>query len=731
MEVTSNRKETRQATWIWYPGDFEIWLGNRMNNRRTERGTFFPPFWKQDSHYVTVEFSTALNLSQADRVQVFAEGKYNVKLDGKLLFGMPREVDIPAGEHHLNIKVWNQATPPTLFVQGREVVTDGTWRVTNEDKEWIDESGRASDTSASVYMDAGSWNFRSPSEPPSHFALSQEPCRAVHSERTKDGVLYDFGRETFGYLVPESVEGDGILHVYYGESAEEAQDTDHCETLDKFAVQAQTVTDLSDNETLRLQDGAFVTPVGKAFRYILLRTEGDVKVRDVSMRYEFLPETARGNFKCNDDEVNKMWEIGQYTLHLTTREFFIDGIKRDRWTWSGDAYQSYLMNYYLFFDSQTVTRTIWQLRGKDPVTAHINTIMDYTFYWFLSIYDYYLYTGDLHFVQQIYPRMQSLMDYVVGRTDENGMVEGMAGDWVFVDWSPVPMDKHGELSFEQILFARSLRIMKLCAELTHHDDEAKFYDQYATRLSKAIVPTFWSDEAGALIHAVGSGEKGKMVERYANIFAILFGFLNDGQKQTVARTVLHNPKVMPITTPYMRFYEMEALCLLGEQDDVLRQMKDYWGGMIAHGATSFWEAYDPALDQNGLAPLREHLCMYGRPYGKSLCHAWGASPIYLLGKYFLGVKPLKPGYKEFEVRPVLGGLEWMEGDVPTPNGTIHVAMNDHQITVRATEGEGYLYLRSKQKPECGTAEVEPLGDEQYRVRVRNGKDVVVAYTAVK
>lgn len=114
------------------------------------------------------------------------------------------------------------------------------------------------------------------------------------------------------------------------------------------------------------------------------------------------------------------------------------------------------MNYYLFFDSQTVTRTIWQLRGKDPVTAHINTIMDYTFYWFLSIYDYYLYTGDLHFVQQIYPRMQSLMDYVVGRTDENGMVEGMAGDWVFVDWSPVPMDKHGELSFEQILFARSL-----------------------------------------------------------------------------------------------------------------------------------------------------------------------------------------------------------------------------------------------------------------------------------
>ena len=41
-------------TWIWYPGDYEIWLGNQMNNRRTERGAFFSPFWKTDSHYVVV-----------------------------------------------------------------------------------------------------------------------------------------------------------------------------------------------------------------------------------------------------------------------------------------------------------------------------------------------------------------------------------------------------------------------------------------------------------------------------------------------------------------------------------------------------------------------------------------------------------------------------------------------------------------------------------------------------
>ena len=39
----------QQATWIWYPGDYEIWLANKMENRRTDRGTFFPVFWKIDT----------------------------------------------------------------------------------------------------------------------------------------------------------------------------------------------------------------------------------------------------------------------------------------------------------------------------------------------------------------------------------------------------------------------------------------------------------------------------------------------------------------------------------------------------------------------------------------------------------------------------------------------------------------------------------------------------------
>lgn len=68
MGALSLASSTFAQTWIWYPGDYEIWLGNQMNNRRTERGAFFPPFWKTDSHYVVVEFSKQLNLSEPEEI---------------------------------------------------------------------------------------------------------------------------------------------------------------------------------------------------------------------------------------------------------------------------------------------------------------------------------------------------------------------------------------------------------------------------------------------------------------------------------------------------------------------------------------------------------------------------------------------------------------------------------------------------------------------------------------
>ena len=729
----------KKATWIWYPGDFEVWLGNRFNNRRTERGSMFPPFWKQDSHWPTVVFATTVQLEQAEDIRIFCEGQYNVAIDGSLksmlnaqcsmVNGQCSMLNVPAGKHRLTVKVWNQATPPALFIDSPTIKTGEGWEVTFEDKIWIDENGVAH--GSGIYVPVGHaseradgcvaatlrgvahdgcaaatlggiahYTFDSPDTPPSKFRLPTKPLRPVCCDSfSTSSSLYDFGRETFGFLCIHGLRSEGLLRIYYGESREEALDHNHCETLDVCPVSRASC----------MVPGQPSLHGSKAFRYVSIEKEGTADFDDLTMLYEYAPFAPEksGSFRCSDEELNRIWEVSAYTLDLTTREFFCDGIKRDRWVWSGDAIQSYLMNYYLRFDTECVKRTIRQLRGKDPVTTHVNTIMDYTFYWFISIWQYYEYTGDVAFLHEMFPKMKTLMDFVLSRLN-NGLAEGKADDWIFVDWTDFPMHKRGTLCFEQLLLWKSFEAMlNISSTIYQHTDNAKEkellndclnrYLLFSDRLPAKIRELFYDKKEGVFLHAIeneegedlSSGELNRQVTKFPNMFAILYNFATTEEALSILKNVLLNPDVPPITTPYMRFYELETLCKYGLQQQVLREMKSYWGGMLREGATSFWEKYNP--EEKGT----EHLAMYGRPYGKSLCHAWGASPLYIIGRYFLGVGPVKPGYEEYEVRPVLGGLEWMEGDVPTPFGKIHVKMDKTSVTVHSDGGQGQLILGDK------------------------------------
>jgi hypothetical protein len=316
--------------------------------------------------------------------------------------------------------------------------------------------------------------------------------------------------------------------------------------------------------------------------------------------------------------------------------------------------------------------------------------------------------------------MKSLMDYVLGRRNQYGLLEGLPGDWIFIDWA-AGLSKKGEVSFEQLLFARSLETMALCADIVNDKQGVSQYKTLATDIRKKLFEIYWNEQKQAFVHSRVDGKQSDNVTRYSNMFAIFFDYFNEQQKQAVKKSVLLNNKIQKITTPYMRFYELEALCAMGEQNYVLEEMKDYWGGMLKLGATSFWEEYNPEKKGAG------HYAMYGREFGKSLCHAWGASPIYLLGKYYLGIKPTAPGYSTYVVEPNLGGLQWMRGKVPTPNGEIELNVSTTEIKITGASGTGTLRFKSKSKPvtEAGTV----IGKENnlYEMKIEKGKSYTIKY----
>jgi len=672
--MTNNR-----AVWIWYPGDQEIWLHKKVSMRRDERGVLIPPFWRIDGHEQSVKFRRKVHLDRSERVVLHAEGRHNVVIDGAMVY----EIDsftIPAGEHELVVSVYNPETVPAILLAGETVWTDASWHVSRCDQVWLE---------------AGTWQEGDPTRLPSEFRFARQPLEPVRIVRENghgsDGsaLFADFGRETFGYVTLTGVEGAGIVRVYYGESHEEAMSPDGCETFDDVAFDGSKAS--------------YQLPASRAFRYVRAVPDGGLRIGGLAAEYEYLPLTYRGAFRCSNERLNDIWDTAAYTLHLNTREFFLDGIKRDRWVWSGDAYQSFLLNDYLFFDEAVTKRTLVALRGKDPVGTHLNFIMDYSFYWILGVYDNYLYGGDLEFLRAMYPKLRSLLEFCLGRTNANGMMEGLPGDWVFVDWAD--MEKDGELCFEQLLLCRSLEAAAETASLLGHAADAETYAERARTLKRDIFDAFWDDSRGAFAHSRLNGVRREAITQYPNLFALLFGYLDGAKRESVIHRVLLSPDVPAIKTPYMKFYELAALCEAGEHRQVVERILAYWGGMLDLGATTFWEEYDPT--QSG----PELYAMYGRPYGKSLCHAWGASPIYLFGRYFLGVRPTSPGYATYLVEPALGGLERIEGVVPTPNGDVEVRMDRRTIRVSGAGGTGKLRFRSA---------IEPLADGRPLARSLEG-----------
>ena len=80
--------------------------------------------------------------------------------------------------------------------------------------------------------------------------------------------------------------------------------------------------------------------------------------------------------------------------------------------------KSYLMNYYQINDN-AFCYAHYVPRKKDPVTSHINTIMDY--YTFLLVSGYLrtiICTRAINLLVQKYDRMKSLMDYVLSRRNK-------------------------------------------------------------------------------------------------------------------------------------------------------------------------------------------------------------------------------------------------------------------------------------------------------------------------
>ena len=654
-----------KAKWVWYPGDFEISLFNKCMAERYERDVQITPFWRMDSHFVTVRYYLNFSLPERDVIKIKADGTYNIFIEN---FGYVKNfkgyIELDKGDYAVQILVNNVAKLPCLYVDGKYF-----------------KSGKDDITVScqdNGYYKAASWIFDDENNSPNDFSLPlcSRECESV--KQINGGLFYDFGKEITAKLHFSFVNSD--VYCYYGESPEEALDSEYSEQTD----------------IIKKCDGECVTPNKKAFRYLFTKSAEPYGKLTV---LEEKPDVPKCSFKCKDELLQRIFDTSVYTFGLCKKEFIIDGAKRDRWAWSGDTYQSALVNYYSYFDADAVKRTLVALKGKEPVNSYINHIMDYTSYWILSVYDLFRYTGDKEFVKEMLPWIKKYVCLLESRCDKDGFLTYHEGDWVFIDWAE--MDNMGETSFEQIIFAEALKNYAEMLELCGFDGGEYF--KKSALLWKKTVEVFYKN--GAFIHGRKNGVLSDKVTKYANIFAILYGFADKKMTQEIVENVLINDHIQPIITPYMKFYELSALAKVGMFSEVLSEIKSYWGGMLELGATTFWEQYDPA------AKGAEHYEMYDRKYGKSLCHAWGASPIYLIFACIFGIKPTKNG---FILAPSLVMVDDFELTCPVKGGFLTLIKTSEQFTVYSDGVDGLLDF--SYSPGYGEKAVKIIAGKKYVFR---------------
>ena len=140
-----------------------------------------------------------------------------------------------------------------------------------------------------------------------------------------------------------------------------------------------------------------------------------------------------GSFECNDEFYNTLWDMAARTLYLNMRDTYMDCPDRERALWWGDASISMKQSMYVFDDNANALydKCIDMLIGwkyEDVLLTVVppeRTPMQLPVQMLLSVsemYNYYMYTGDITFLEKVYPHAKSYIE-LWQMSDQDGLMK--------------------------------------------------------------------------------------------------------------------------------------------------------------------------------------------------------------------------------------------------------------------------------------------------------------------
>jgi len=402
-----------------------------------------------------------------------------------------------------------------------------------------------------------------------------------------------------------------------------------------------------------------ITVGNTGFRFVridLLDADTFVAIKEVRAVATLRDIPYLGSFRCSDEQLNKIWETGAYTVHLCMQDYLWDGIKRDRMVWAGDMHPELMTINAVFGYNEVVPKTLDFLRDHTPLPKFMNGIPSYSMWWVIMQHDWYLYQGRLDYLEEQKHYLLELLDLFTQYVDEDGNEKLENVGMRFMDWPSFANKEAVHAGLQALLVMTFEKGAQLCDYLGEKS-KGESYRQLASLMRKNIPDPNQSKQAASLLALSG---------------------LMDAAKANREVIAVGGPQNF---STFFGYYMLQAQALAGEYRVAMQNIRLYWGGMLDLGATTFWEDFDleeaaNAAPIDSLVPegkLDYHhdtgdYCYIG--LRRSLCHGWASGPTAWLSEHVLGVKVLEPGCRKIRLEPHLGNLNWVEGTFPTPQGVI-------------------------------------------------------------
>lgn len=457
---------------------------------------------------------------------------------------------------------------------------------------------------------------------------------------TGQSFTVDFGKEIVGFLRMRINSTSSVsFRIYYGETLDEAE----------YEISRDVCQNKMLKEEYRLFGGdvEFESRMKVGFRFVrieFLDCKTEVCVSDVSARTMLYPVSRKGYFVCSDGNISKLWEAGERTLHYCMQEYYYDGPKRDRFLWTGDARLENFINYYTFADTELFEfcwdelEKVQRPDGSIPSSygVGLSNLWDYVAWYVIAYFDHYMYTGKADFMLKHKNSIEKATDYLLAFTDESSLINvpknPMGNLWMvelneFVGYDP----------YLNTLLLRAVETAILVNEMAGDKKNTKKYREYADKIKRSIENTFSDCD---------------LVDKF----------------DTTYHTQIQ--------------YEMaETELKQGKYINMLNRIRKYWEIMLTSGADCLIEC----------TYATEHMSEVSKhhtedPAYLSYCHGWTAAATALLPMGIAGIKPIKPGFQEVEIKPYLKEFEWFKCVVPTPKGEIAVKCENNKFSWYVPDG---------------------------------------------